>query len=833
MTVTASPRIAGPYIGNASATSFPFAFKVFARSDVQVAIYLADGTAVPAVLDSNYTVTLNADQTTAPGGSVLYPVAGAPLPVGATLTIAGALPYNQTLTLPGGGNFNPVAIENAFDRTEIQIQQLLEKSGRALTFPLGEGAAPAFPPVAERANKLLGFDASGDFIGVLPTAGDATSLALDLTNKVNAAKGAGMLGFNGQLNYAAGTIGWALQQDGANVMWFANGATINDGVTAADAAFAAARDWAGIGRPIFVPKGKYALYAQFSLLQSQKLVGESTLSAFKSNLYLQLSTINVFVGQGGTATPAVLLDLGSGVHGICFNHPNQVAETAAAPIQFGWTIATDTSKAYMIDDVTIRDVMFVNAYMGISLDKAGRFNVENVYGDTLKEGVFVDRVFDVGRMSHVHLWTFTYTPGSNMMTWIAANGRAFNFGRADGMVGVDLFQYGRNVGFDFNDAGSSGFWGDFTGCFSDVANFPIRINKVARIKWLGGSLIPYLASQPCVTTSADVSTVGQGAAFVAFYGTQFHDTARCGAVVSSATGNFSFTDCDFERAEVTVINEGAANVDVTAPKTRFGLNSRLTVLGDGASTKFNGVPNPVRSVDVSPGNFGMGTFTAGVPDNWTFIAGSSANITNLGGGYVQLNFNSATTSAMSYALPNSIMQRRSLYTIYVNVQFNSVTDGILTFHCRRSGAAFAQSVRSFSAFNHGQAYWYAIPVIVGYDTGLITIDVEWSSASSGPSSTGFVVLAGMSLWECADSVMRQDMIDSVYRREFLDPLGYSTAIAKPGSNRVVQHAVAAPTAGTWLAGDRQVRAPQVVGQPKGWVCTVSGTPGTWASEGNL
>ena len=42
-----------------------------------------------------------------------------------------------------------------------------------------------------------------------------------------------------------------------------------------------------------------------------------------------------------------------------------------------------------------------------------------------------------------------------------------------------------------------------------------------------------------------------------------------------------------------------------------------------------------------------------------------------------------------------------------------------------------------------------------------------------------------------------------------------------------------PTAGTWAAGRRVLNAAPTVGQPKAWVCTVGGTPGTWVSEGNL
>lgn len=44
---------------------------------------------------------------------------------------------------------------------------------------------------------------------------------------------------------------------------------------------------------------------------------------------------------------------------------------------------------------------------------------------------------------------------------------------------------------------------------------------------------------------------------------------------------------------------------------------------------------------------------------------------------------------------------------------------------------------------------------------------------------------------------------------------------------------AVPTDGYWQVGSRVIRTPPAVGQPKAWVCTASGAPGTWVSEGNL
>jgi hypothetical protein len=58
------------------------------------------------------------------------------------------------------------------------------------------------------------------------------------------------------------------------------------------------------------------------------------------------------------------------------------------------------------------------------------------------------------------------------------------------------------------------------------------------------------------------------------------------------------------------------------------------------------------------------------------------------------------------------------------------------------------------------------------------------------------------------------------------PLGRQAA-------RVIGLGIAAPTTGEWTRGDRIFNQSAAVGQPKSWVCTVSGTPGTWVSEGNL
>jgi hypothetical protein len=53
------------------------------------------------------------------------------------------------------------------------------------------------------------------------------------------------------------------------------------------------------------------------------------------------------------------------------------------------------------------------------------------------------------------------------------------------------------------------------------------------------------------------------------------------------------------------------------------------------------------------------------------------------------------------------------------------------------------------------------------------------------------------------------------------------------NNKTFTTATIVPVTGTWKVGDRVFNSAPAAGQPKSWVCTVAGTPGTWVSEGNL
>ena len=140
MTISSEVRKAGPYDGNDVTTSFPFSFKVFSADDVVVV--LTDPAGIETTLTgsgTDYSVTLNADQDTAPGGTVEKVSA---LATDYLLTITSSVPNLQPLDLTNQGGFYPKVINAALDRLTILAQQNAEQIGRSVKVPISSSVTP-------------------------------------------------------------------------------------------------------------------------------------------------------------------------------------------------------------------------------------------------------------------------------------------------------------------------------------------------------------------------------------------------------------------------------------------------------------------------------------------------------------------------------------------------------------------------------------------------------------------------------------------------------------------------------------------------------------------
>jgi len=308
MTISSQTRTAGPFTGTGLAVSYPFAFKVFTAADLLVLRTDTGGAQSTLVLSADYTVALNADQNAAPGGTITLTTA---LPAGYSLTATSAIALLQTASLLAGGAFSPAVIENALDRLVILLQQQGFTSGQALRVLDAAGIA-TLPIAAARASRVLAFDSSGNPITIPGVdSSSAAALAIDLANGALAGKGSGLMAFNGQLNYAVGTIGYRewlsvyVEDYGAVPDW--NGTTGTDNAAAINAAIAAVGTVARKGGQV-VLTGRYKVLSQVS------------------NPYQGV----YLVGKGGRRTAITQIHNAntSGGHAVHFGDPAEVSPDA-------------------------------------------------------------------------------------------------------------------------------------------------------------------------------------------------------------------------------------------------------------------------------------------------------------------------------------------------------------------------------------------------------------------------------------------------------------------------------------------------------------------------
>lgn len=138
MTVSTTVRKAGPFAGTGAIVPYPFAFKVFAASDM-VVVKTASGVESTLTLTTHYTVALNGDQDASPGGTVTLVTA---LAVGEKVTLTSSVPNTQPVEVTNQGGFYPDVFNDALDRLTIQSQQLAEQIGRCVKVGISSSSTP-------------------------------------------------------------------------------------------------------------------------------------------------------------------------------------------------------------------------------------------------------------------------------------------------------------------------------------------------------------------------------------------------------------------------------------------------------------------------------------------------------------------------------------------------------------------------------------------------------------------------------------------------------------------------------------------------------------------
>ena len=208
------------YQGNGATAVWPFSFPVLEKAHLKVILTNTAGT--ETTLTSDYVVDLINKVVNYPG----YESGQAPpeinqppkLPEGWKITLLREVPLTQETDL--GEKWPFKEIEDTFDRTTMQIQQLAEKANRAILTPVtgdgGDSVPTIFGELADAAvtsamtganggHMYVGIDSDDDAY-VDPDAGWIKALPLPLSTPSAADAGKAILVSSDGLSYTHGTV---------------------------------------------------------------------------------------------------------------------------------------------------------------------------------------------------------------------------------------------------------------------------------------------------------------------------------------------------------------------------------------------------------------------------------------------------------------------------------------------------------------------------------------------------------------------------------------------------------------------------------------------------
>lgn len=529
--------------------------------------------------------------------------------------------------------------------------------------------------------------------------------------------------------------------------------------------------------------------------------------------YTKNVTLKCYYGKNDIYSHQILMDLSSAISGFTFYYPEQVDSTSSSPVEYGFTISADTTKEYNIDNIYIENIMLLNSYNGINLDKAGRFNITNLYGQPFKTGLFIDRVKDVARIKHVHFWSFYAGTSSTLYKWIKENGRAFDINRIDQISAFDMFCYGYNDGFYFGNVGNGGCWGTFTSCCADVCNRPIHVDKINFVEFLGGTFTTANLYKPNFTTSGSIGGT------VKFIGQEWYGGNAISCVLSSADGTVifngnSFRDTDNSIKAFDIINESTCNVIINGCKTEL---KRIT---GGETTIIDGFKLLSSDVDVTP---------IGVMDisNWKKIS-SVGGLSKIDNG---ISFQTTTSNCVyDYNLPVGDFRQN-----FVNIEFE-YQDSEYVDHrcvvrvCRDDGGH--ELVRLIGSTNYGtkDKVKFKFPLWIGEFTGNLVLRFEFSTYDVSKNLN--VNITNLKFYKTSPNNITNSQLQYIHKnRPTTATARLSTPISVNENNRTILYNGKTPDNGNWLKGDILVNNNPTEGGYEKLICTESGNPGIWKGVG--
>jgi hypothetical protein len=319
----------------------------------------------------------------------------------------------------------------------------------------------------------------------------------------------------------------------------AAGDAINDDTAAFQRALDAA--YKSRGGTVYAPSGRYLLKGALTIPDGVSLRGSFGCVPSHNGIRDHGqpkpgddgSALFVTAGQGHEdGQPLLTLNTNSSVSGLTIYYPNQVVD--GSPIPYPWAIAMRGKNP------AVFDLELLNPYQGIDASHNERHNIRNITGQPLRRGIWVDAIYDIGRIEDVHFNPW-WNSHSMVYQWQTANGEAFVFGRADWEYVFNTFCFGYHVGYRFIETNTGKCNGNFLGIGADDCNRAVLVEQCAPYGLLiaNGEFTSLHGSDP---TMVEIRASNKGVVRIsnsAFWG-PCNQIARI-----DGQGTVGFSDCTF------------------------------------------------------------------------------------------------------------------------------------------------------------------------------------------------------------------------------------------------------------------------------------------------
>jgi hypothetical protein len=383
-----------------------------------------------------------------------------------------------------------------------------------------------------------------------------------------------------------------------------------DGKTDDTAAFQKALDAAGKagGGTVLAPRGNYFFAGHLNVPNAVTLAGIWQSVPAHNGLRDRGmpkptddgTTFLVTEGADKEDGPAfVTLNTNSTLKGVVLYYPEQNASDVPKP--YPWAIAMRGKNPAVLA------VEMLNPYNGIDVTRNERHLIRDVQGQPLRRGIFVDSIYDIGRIENVHFNPW-WSNSPKLFQWQMANGEAFIFGRTDWQYVFNTFCFGYNIGYRFIQTKAGVCNGNFLGIGADDCYTALVVDACAPMGLLitNGEFVSFHGPDP---TMVAVTSTNRGS--VRFVNCAYWGPCNQIARIAGA-GTVGFSDCIFmqwdskkEGRHALQVESGTVLVrgcefQQDKPQIKLGEDVRRAIISDNILT------GPQRIDNQSKGNVRIG-----------------------------------------------------------------------------------------------------------------------------------------------------------------------------------------------------------------------------------